>query len=115
MTNTKTAAEHLDTALASMAERGERPPCTADPDGLWFGDTSTHRAEAARICIKRCPLVLECRAVAKELPATWRTGVWGGHDYTRTRPKKRRAAAPEPQPIDGLFDYAFEAIAEDAS
>jgi hypothetical protein len=84
-----TAAHRLDAALAAMAERGHRPPCTSGTDRLWFGSTSTHRAEAARICRNRCPVVDECRAAADELPA--RYGVWGGRDYTPKAARRRRA------------------------
>lgn len=64
----------LDAGLLSMADRGQRPVCSTDPD-RWLSDDREERETAATDCAG-CPLLVPCRASGADEPF----GVWGGVD-----------------------------------
>jgi WhiB family redox-sensing transcriptional regulator len=80
----------LQLALEDLAEMNRQPPCHGDQSDLWISDYDDDREEAARLC-RRCPLVPECLAAAKEQRAT--AGVWGAQPFGQAtrRPKGKTA------------------------
>jgi hypothetical protein len=83
-----TATTRLNTALLTMAQRGERPRCS-DPitNVMWTAENADDRAIAAQWC-NGCVVLNLCAAVAVEEDHRW--GIWGGRDFTR-RPGKAAA------------------------
>jgi hypothetical protein len=84
-----TATTKLNTALLTLARRGDRPRC-ADPitHNLWTSENPDDRAIAAQWC-NGCVVLNLCTAVAVEEDHRW--GVWAGVDRTR-RPARPRAS-----------------------
>lgn len=51
------------------------------------------RHDAARRICAHCPAHSACRAVARQLPAEHRQGVWAGHLYEECHPQRKDTAA----------------------
>lgn len=74
--------------LVDTAEHLTTPCRVSDPD-LWHGDSHQDRTAAADLCA-RCPLIAPCRTYAALAGET--SGVWGGHDFTPTYPRREKTA-----------------------
>lgn len=71
----------------------ERAECRNHDPELWHiggsdMDAQADRAEAKRICLTRCPVVIECRRTALDNREEW--GVWGGLDSDERRALLRK-------------------------
>jgi hypothetical protein len=86
-----TATARFNTALITMALRGDRPRCS-DPvtSGHWTAEDPADRAIAVKWC-QGCPVLELCYDAAVERDEVH--GVWGSVDLTRKpgRPKNRAA------------------------
>ncbi|MFD5869158.1 WhiB family transcriptional regulator [Corynebacterium sp. NPDC060344] len=51
------------------------------------------RHDAARRLCARCPAAPECAALANQLPAEHRQGVWAGHLHEEPQPQRKDLAA----------------------
>jgi hypothetical protein len=82
--------DKLTLELLTLAERGERVPCS-DPASheLWTSEHDHHRATAIKLC-GHCPVIAVCREVAEEREETW--SVYGGVDFSQRSGRKKRAA-----------------------
>ena len=86
---TRVATDHLHHVLAELADTGNHPACTNNPD-LWVSDNLQDRKTAVRLCAG-CRVITECGAAAKEMHA--RFGVWAARDRTQSDRQKRAAQA----------------------
>jgi Transcription factor WhiB len=82
---TRAATGHLHRVLAELADTGQSPACTREPD-LWVSDDATDRDIAVHRCAG-CRVITECAAAAKEIHPAF--GVWAAHD--RTKQTRRRS------------------------
>jgi hypothetical protein len=78
-----TATTRLNTALLTMAVRGDRPRCSDPVDhARWTSENADDRATAARWC-NGCMVLTLCGDAADERGEKW--GVWSGVDRTVIR------------------------------
>jgi Transcription factor WhiB len=87
-----TATARFNTALITMAVRGDRPRCSDPVDhAMWTSEDQQDRAIAATWCTG-CEVLDLCAEVAVEEDHRW--GVWGSRDFShRPGTKKRKQAA----------------------
>jgi Transcription factor WhiB len=91
MTDATTAMTALSDALLTLTRHDKRPPCAHDD--RWTSDDRDQRDSAVRQCQSCCPLITLCRDYADQIRVSF--GVFGAHDYTKTRQRHaRRQATP---------------------
>jgi hypothetical protein len=76
---TRVATDHLHHVLAELADTGQPPACTREPD-LWVSDDAVDREIAVHRC-SGCRVITECAAAANEVHPPF--GVWAARDRTK--------------------------------
>jgi Transcription factor WhiB len=85
-----TATTKLNTALITMASRGDRPRCSDPIDHAKWTSEDQHDRDTAAAWCNGCNVMLLCGAAATERDERW--GVWGGIDRS-IRPGRKKSEA----------------------